>query len=139
MKLRLRPRHLLVFAVVGKEKYKGLYTPTKSSYSDYTETMEVWIAGMGPDCKCVEDGIGLGARCYLLDYYELETEIPFHIMQEVATKVNFEDGIMKSATESGGTIKAYIIHENSLVLMEEDSWKKKPILSWEQLSLENQS
>lgn len=130
--LKLKPNYLLVFAVKNKKKFKGFYTPTKSSYADYYELMEVWIADMGPECHCITEGVGLGAKCYLLDVYELDTQVPLNIMKMYGDKVNFGEDIMKIAEDYDGDIEAFVIHENSLIAMDESTWKKNPILSWDQ-------
>ena len=65
---------------------------------------------MGPNCNCVKEGVGLGAKCYVLDAYELDTQIPFNIMQEYGSKVDFSDEILKEAKDFDGRIEAFVIH-----------------------------
>lgn len=139
IKLRLKPQHLLVFAVKYKSKQGSIYTGTKGNYADYHELMAVWIADMGPDCTCLLDGVGIGAKAYIVDNYELGTEIPDEAAASYGPIMPFKDEILSEASRSGGRIKAFIIHENSLACLEESSWKKKPISSLAQLNLEKPS
>jgi hypothetical protein len=136
IKLRLKPKHLLVFAVKEKRNMSGIYIGTKGFYADHHELMAVWIADMGPDCDCLLEGVGIGAKAYVIDTYELGTEIPDEAAASYGPKMPFKDEILAEARKYDGRIKAFILHENSLACIEEDSWKKKPISSLEQLSLE---
>lgn len=136
IRLRIRPQHLLVFAVKYKTKQSGFFVGTRGHYADYHELMGVWIADMGADCHCVNEGVGIGAKAYIIDSYELGTEIPDEAAASYGPLMPFKDEILSEAERTGGRIKAFIIHENSLALLEETSWKKNPILSLEQLASE---
>lgn len=139
IRLRIKPQHLLVFAVKYKTKQLGFYTGTKGNYADYHELMAVWIADMGADCQCLDEGVGIGAKAYIVDNYELGTEIPDEAAASYGPLMPFKDEILSEAERTGGRIKAFILHENSLALLEESSWKKKPISSLAQLSSEKPS
>lgn len=137
MRIKLPSQNLLVFVVRGKQKVKGLWTPQKGSFADYHELATVWVADMAKDCHCLVDGVGLGAKCYLRDVFELEP-LPTHIAKTYAPIVDFSDEMLKMVDETGGSIEANIIHESSLIGIEESSWKKMPRLSWDKPSSENQ-
>ena len=135
LKLKLKPQQILVFAVRGKQKYKGIITPQKQSYSDYHDLVPVWIAEFGSDCSLPEEGVGLGAKCYLRDVFELEA-LPSYVTESYAPVVDFTEEILKEVDQTLGIVQPCIVHESSLLAVEESSWKKVPRLSWEPGSLE---
>jgi hypothetical protein len=137
IKLRLKPNHLLVFAVRNKKMMNGIIIATKGFYADHHELMAVWIGEMGEGCNCLKEGIGVGAKCYVLDTYELGTDLPFEVAATYGPKMPFKEEILEEARRTSGKVEAFIIHENSLVAMEESSWKRNPVSSWEQLPSEN--
>lgn len=136
IRLRLKPQHLLVFAVKYKTKQGTIWTGTKGNYADYHDLMAVWIADMGADCNCLSEGVGIGAKAYIVDSYELGTEIPDEAAASYGPLMPFKDEILSEAEKTGGRIKAFILHENSLALLEESSWMKKPISCLGQLNSE---
>lgn len=111
--------------------------PTKGFYADHHELMAVWIGELGADCNCLKEGIGVGAKCYVLDTYELGTDLPFEVAATYGPRMPFKEEILEEARRSDGKVEAFIIHENSLVAMEEGSWRKNPISSWDQLNSGN--
>lgn len=135
MRLKVPSKNLLVFAVRGKGKIKGIWTPQKGSYADYHEPVTIWIADMNEDCHCIVDGVGLGAKCYLRDVFELEP-LPTYVAEGYAPIIDFSQEMLKVVDETGGSIEANTIHETSLIGIEESSWKKNPRLSWDKPSSE---
>jgi len=134
MRLRVPSKHLLVFAIRGQEKFKGFYTPQKNSFADYYQGLcPVWIADMSPDCDCVKEGMGLGAKAYVQDVFDLDPISP-KIVKAYGPKVSFQKEILETLDSTGGRIEANVIHESSIVGMEESSWRENPITSWEQLN-----
>lgn len=143
MRLRVRPEHLLVFAVRGKRKVGSFFMPTKGSVADYFELQPVWIAEMGSEATRLlsHEGVQIGDLGYVLDVYELE-DLPNDVW-----KTYVENGLIPEATylalkhealTSDGVITANIIAAASLVGVEESDWKTKALLS-ERLNLEKAS
>jgi len=113
----LSPRHLLVFTVRGKQKFKGLYTPQRGYYADYFELQPVWVAEMGQDCGVSEEGVGVGSKCFIIDSYELE-HIPSVFDWYAERNPEAFKPVWDLAQETGGFIDCNIIHEASLVGVE---------------------
>lgn len=122
MRIRIpRERHLMVFAVRGKRKFKGIYTPQIGHYADYFQLQKVWVAEMGPDCKTPAEGVKVGTMCAILDVYDLESlDVDVFEAYRSANPELF-DKVAEEAAEHDGYITCEILHEASLVgIWEED-------------------
>lgn len=113
MKLKIKPNHLLVYAVRGRKKYKGFYTPQKKSYADYFELVPVWVSQIGDNCKVVNDGVAVNSKCYLLDAFELEP-VPLVDLESYPVPQEAVDDMINNE----GFLEFNLIHENALMGME---------------------
>ena len=121
MRIRVRPRHMLVFAVRGKRKFQGFYTPQVGNYADHYQLQSVWIAEMGEGCNSPKDGIQIGTKACVLDVYELET-LPKDVFQHYYSRnPDLFRGVIEEAKEYDGVITSEVIHEDSLVGVVEDA------------------
>jgi len=118
---------MLVFAVRGKKKHGGIYTPQKGFY-DYHTMQPVWVAEMAGDCLLGEDdGVQVGSKAYIFDIFELEPiPLPKDVLEGYVQCSEFADAadeIYAESQEYDGVIEANVIHENSLIGVEETAWK----------------
>lgn len=120
MKLRVLPKHMLVFAVRGKRKFKGLFMPQIGHYADYFQLQNVWIAEIGRGCNTAEEGVKVGSQACIMDVYELET-LPKNVFQDYYRE-NPEafEAVVEEARQHDGVITSEIIHEDSLIGLVED-------------------
>lgn len=129
MRLKVRPRHMLVFAIRGKRKIGSFYSPLRGNYSDYHELQPVWIAEIGPESR-LEGEVFVGDLGYILDVYELEDlALSLWPSYRKTLPASVVSAIEKEARDTDGGIYANIIHEDSLVGIEEETLWKKPTSS----------
>lgn len=130
MRLKVRAEHLLVFAVRGKRKLGSFYMPTKGSVADYHDLQPVWIAEIGGESR-LGDEIKVGDLGYILDVYELE-DLPIGLWPHYRARLPAEvvAAVEKEALDGDGFICGNIIHEDSLIGIEEDDTWKKESLAW---------
>jgi hypothetical protein len=113
---------MLVFAVRGKKKIGSLYSPTKSGYSDYFEMQPVWIAEMAS--AKLSNAVVIGDMGYVLDVYELE-DLPADLWGHYRRTLPAAtvSAIEQEAHDTDGVICANVIHEDSLLGIEEGPWR----------------
>lgn len=118
-----------MFAIKGKEKFNGIFTPQKNSFADYYDLMKAWVADFGPDCIIPSEGVGLGSIVYLKDAFEL-TPLPRLVAETYSKIVDFGDDIAAEINDTGGHALACVVHESALMGVEESTCQTNPKLSW---------
>lgn len=130
MRLKVRPRYVLAFAIRGKKKLGSFYAPQKNHYADYFEHQEVWIAEMGAGCKIEAEGAAVGRKGFIVDSFELE-EIPLSLLWPTYKAIlpkAVVDEILTEAKRTEGYVAANLIHEDSIFALEEtDRWESSPL------------
>lgn len=119
-----RPRRILVFAIRGKKKLGTLYTSAKiKDYSSFHEVQPVWFAAFGDDVRIRKEGVEIGRKGYIQDAFELEM-IPASAWAATAQLLPeaTRNEILAEAELHDGTITANIVHEDSIMALEEDPW-----------------
>ena len=121
MRLKVRPRYVLAFAVRGKKKMGSFYTPQKNHYADYFEHQEIWIAELGSACRIAAEGAVVGSRGFIVDSFELE-EIPLSILWPTYKAIlpkAVTDAILAEAARTEGQVVANLVHEDSIFALED--------------------